>query len=250
MLFDPFKKQFHLPPRLVDLGDGNCRKREVVGEKLEPFSAFDVEITHAAELLRVRFGRVDGGQDDSVIGPNSGALVYWMRVTTLEQDVGFGAHDEEGRAEREDVEALEIHVAAIHDIEGAGLRQKLVEDIDIVHFAAGNADERGDVAVQIQQCVHLDGGFVLSEFGPGKQRKTQVYGGGVQRVQTLFQIYADRIRCIERSCEVDQNLCEVGVDAPVMRIVGVSQSGASHPAVKPHMIEFAAERSQACFYIT
>jgi len=51
-----------------------------------------------------------------------------------------------------------------------------------VYSAAGNADERGDVAVQVQQGVHLDGGFVLSEFGPGKQRKTQVDGGRVQRV--------------------------------------------------------------------
>src|ERR1700674_1475778 len=157
-------------------------------QKLEPLPGFDIKITHAAELLRVHFGGVDGGQDDSVIGSDSGGLVYWMRVATLEQDVGFGAYDEEGRAEREDIQALEIHVAAIHDVECPGLRQNLVEDIDVVHFAAGNADERGDVAVQIQQCVHLDCGFVLSESGPGKQRKTQVDGGRVQRVQTLFQI--------------------------------------------------------------
>ena len=70
-------------------------------------------------------------RDDRVIGSNSGALVYWMRVATLEQDVGFGAHDEEGRAEREDVQALEIHVGAIHDVERPGLRQNLVEDVDI-----------------------------------------------------------------------------------------------------------------------
>ena len=37
--------------------------------------------------------------------------------------------------------------------------------------------------------------------------------------------------------------------APVMRIVGVGQSGAGHPAVKTHMVEFAAQRSQARFYI-
>ena len=62
MLFDPFKEQFYLPPRLVDLGDGKRWKREIVGEKLEPFSCVDIEITHAAELLRVRFDGVDGGE--------------------------------------------------------------------------------------------------------------------------------------------------------------------------------------------
>ena len=47
----------------------------------------------------------------------------------------------------------------------------------------------------------------------------------------------------------DQNLREVGVDAPVMRVVGVGQRGARHPAVKTHMVEFAAQRSQARFYV-
>src|ERR1035437_4656592 len=40
-----------------------------------------------------------------------------MRVAALEHDVGFGTPDEEGRGEREDVEALEIHVAAIHGVD-------------------------------------------------------------------------------------------------------------------------------------
>jgi hypothetical protein len=34
----------------------------------------------------------------------------------LEQDVGFGTHDEEGRAEREDVKPLEIDVAVVDPI--------------------------------------------------------------------------------------------------------------------------------------
>src|ERR1035437_5556195 len=61
------------------------------------------------------------------------------------------------------------------------------------------------------------------------------------RVQTLLQLHADRIRCIERSREANQNLREVGVDPPVMRVVGVGQRGACHPAVKTHMVEFAAQ---------
>jgi hypothetical protein len=212
-----------LPPRLVDLGDGKCRKREVVGEKLEPFSCFDIEIIHAAELLRVRFGGVDGGQDDSVIGSNSGALVYRMRVATLEQDVGFGAHDEEGRAEREDVQALEIHVAAIHDVERPGLRQNLVEDINVVHFAAGNADKRGDIAVQVQQRVHLHRAFVLSKPRPRKQGETEIDGGRIERIEAVGQIDAHRILGMKRSGDTDQVLCEIGEDAPVVSFVGVRQ---------------------------
>jgi hypothetical protein len=62
-----------------------------------------------------------------------------MRVSALDQDIGLGAHNEEGRAKREDVKTLEIHVAAIHDVEGPSLRRNLVEDVDVMHFAVGNA---------------------------------------------------------------------------------------------------------------
>ena len=108
-----------------------------------------------------------------------GRLVHRMRVAALEQDVGLGAHNEEGRAEREDVEALEIHVAAVHDVERTRLRQNLIQHIDVVHFAVCNADKRRDIATQIQERMHLDGSLVPPETSSGKQRKTQVDGGGV-----------------------------------------------------------------------
>jgi hypothetical protein len=66
-----------------------------------------------------------------------------VRVAALEHDVGFRAEDEERRTECEDVETLEIDVAAVHDVDGPGLRQNLVEDVDVMHFSIGNADERG-----------------------------------------------------------------------------------------------------------
>ena len=62
-----------------------------------------------------------------------------MRVAPLEQDVLLGSHDEERRAEGEHEEALEIDVGPIHDVEGAGLGEELVEDVDVVRFASGNA---------------------------------------------------------------------------------------------------------------
>src|ERR1700679_791612 len=127
-----------------------------------------------------------------------------MRVAALEQNVGFCPHDEESCAEGEDVEALEIHIAAIDDVECTGLRQNLVEDFDIVYFAVGNADKRGDIAVQVEQRMHLDRAFVLAELGPRKQRKAQVNGGRIQRVQALIQFDADWVGRVERSRETNQ----------------------------------------------
>src|SRR6266851_753471 len=97
MLLDPFEEQFHLPSRLVDLGDCKCRKHEVVGEKLKPLLRWYVQITYAPQLLGVGFGGVESGQNDRVIRSDSSALVHGMRVAPLEQDVGLGAHHEEGR---------------------------------------------------------------------------------------------------------------------------------------------------------
>ena len=114
----------------MDLRDSKCRKREVVGKKLETFPCWYIQITYASQWVRVGYGGVDGGQDDGVIGSNSGGPVHGMRVAALKQDVGFGAHDEEGRSEREDVKTLEIHVAAVYDVKRSGLRQNLVEDVD------------------------------------------------------------------------------------------------------------------------
>ena len=82
-----------------------------------------------------------------MIGSHAGALVHRKRVTPLEQDILLGAHHEERQAQGEHVESFEIDVAAIHHVEGTGLGQNLVEDVDVVHRAVGNADKRGGICL-------------------------------------------------------------------------------------------------------
>jgi len=179
VLLDPFEEQFHLPARLVDRGDGKCRKCEVVGEKLQPLVGVGVEVADTPQRIRVHFGGLEGGQNDRVIGSDAEGFVHRARIAPLEQDVLLGAYDEERRAQGEYEEPLEIDVAAIQDVERARFRKDLVEDVDVVHGAVGNADKRGDVAMQIQQRVHFDGGLVLAKLGPGEQREAQVDGGRI-----------------------------------------------------------------------
>src|ERR1035438_9934891 len=76
VLLDPFEEQFYLPTGLVDLGDGKCRKCEIVSEKLEAFPGFHVEITDAPERVGVHLGGVERGEDNRVVGSNSSALVH------------------------------------------------------------------------------------------------------------------------------------------------------------------------------
>jgi len=68
------------------LSDGECWKREVVGQELEALPRFHVEITHSAQLIRVSFNGVDGGQNDCVIGSNASSLVHQMRVSALDSE--------------------------------------------------------------------------------------------------------------------------------------------------------------------
>ena len=107
-------------------------------------------------------------------------------------------------------EAFEIDVGPIHDVEGAGLGADLVEDVDVVRFAVGNADKRGDVAVQVQQRVHLHSSLVPAELGPREQREAQVDGGRVQSVEGLIEIYADRIAGVQGPRDANQDLGEIG----------------------------------------
>lgn len=72
------------------------------------------------------------------------------------------------------VEAGEIHVSPVEDIDGAGLEEQIVQDVDIVDFGRCNADNHRNVAVEIQKRMQLDPGFPSAEFGPRKDRETEI----------------------------------------------------------------------------
>ena len=49
---------------------------------------------------------------------------------------------------------------------------------------------------------------------------------------------------------MNEYLREVGVDAPVVCFIGVSQGRTRHPAAKSHVIELAANRPETDFDVT
>jgi hypothetical protein len=63
------------------------------------------------------------------------------------------AHNEEGGAECKDVQALEIHVGAIHDVEGAGLRV-LVAAINSCRFQPCTRARKETPKPTLSICVH------------------------------------------------------------------------------------------------
>ncbi len=74
-------------------------------------------------------------------------------------------------------------------------------------------------------------------------------GRGVQRIETLIQIDADRIARIEWPSDGDQNLRKVGVDSPIASFVGIGQRRARYLAAESHVVELAADGTLSMFRI-
>ena len=108
-------------------------------------------------------------QRDGLVGNDADRPIGRCGVDTLGVQVLLGACDEEGASLMQDVKAREIDVAAIHDVICAGFGDELIQDIDIAGFAIRYADKRRNIAVQVEQRMHLHGCFVAPKFGPGKQ---------------------------------------------------------------------------------
>src|SRR6266566_2944786 len=166
--------------------------------------------------------------------PRRRTSLRWVSCTHISPSISWKT-----RASREG--------APVHHVEGPSLRHDLVEEVHVMHIPAGDADKCGNVAVQVQQGVHLDGGLAPAKLRPRKQRQAQVDGGRIQSVQTLLQIDANRIAGMQRPGDGDQNLREVGVDPPVACFVGISQGRARHLAAESHVVELAADGTKARF---
>jgi hypothetical protein len=66
---------------------------------------------------------------------------------------------------------FEIHVRAVHEVESAGPRHDLVQNVYVVHSALSNADKHGDIATQVQQGAYPDGALCLRTFVRGNNAR-------------------------------------------------------------------------------
>jgi hypothetical protein len=140
-------------------------------------------------------------------------------------------------------------LSIIHHVEGSRFDNQLVEQIDFVVLAVADMDKRRDIASQIQKRVQLDSSFGGTERCPRKHRQAQIDGSGIESVNGVFQVDSKRLLGIEPSRHCDQTLCEIAVDSPVARCVGIGQSVARYRAAKPQVIELGGLRVQTGFDI-
>ncbi len=245
MLLDPFEEQFDLPAAAIELGDGERRKDEVVGQKDQRLSTLRVLEANAPQRVLKAVARVEDSKHNRLVADQPSRAIDRVRVAAAHLEVGLAAGHEVAARPMQPVQTLEIDIAPIHDIERARFGQQSIEDIDFVHLAVADMNKRRNIAAQIEQRVQLDRAFGRTEGRPGKHRQTQIDGGRVQRVHRILQIDAEGFVGVKRPRNRNQALRIIGIDAPVAHRIGVGQSVARHRRAKSQMIELARLRTQA-----
>src|SRR3989304_6243780 len=107
------------------------------------------------------------------------------------------------------IEAIEVQIPTVDDIEGSGFEDQLIEDFDVVDLAMGDNNEAGDTSPEIQESMQFHGAFVSSELGPREKRETEIDRGGVQCISGLIQFDAKGIVGIKTSRTGNKNLGQV-----------------------------------------
>ena len=245
VLLDPPEEELHLPPLLVEQGDALRGKGKIVRQENEFLLVLDVEESDAAEFVGVMLGGVGARQGDGLIGTNPGRFVDGPGIHAAKPQVRLGPRDEKSEAKRKSMKPLEVEIPPIHHVIRSRFGNQFVEDMHVVPLPVCDLDERGDVPPQIQKGVEFDGCLPFAESRPREKRKAQVDRRGVEGVHRMLQFHREGVVDVQPSGGPDQDLGEVGVDAPVAILVGVSQGVPGDPSPNAHVVQLRSDGSQA-----
>src|SRR5215510_3214189 len=145
------------------------------------------------------------------------------------------------------IQTGKIHIPAIHDDVGAGLGNNPIQRLNIMNFAVRDVDKYWDRTLDIDHRVEFHGSFGASKVGPGKQSETQIDCGGVQRVNGSLKVQSEVRIGIEGPCNLNQSLCEIGIDSPVAEFVRISKSGFFDEGSETRVVQLSAMHPQTDF---
>jgi hypothetical protein len=142
----------------------------MIGQKHES-SSLGIAIADATQSFGIGLLGVEDEPLYFLVAEQPRAAIDWPRVHALEFEIGFGAGGEEAGGLMEAVEPLEVEVAAVHDVEGAGLGNQYIEDIDVVQFAVGNVDKTGIAPRKSSSGCSFTAALVLRNLAHGNSDK-------------------------------------------------------------------------------
>ena len=229
--------------------DRERRQREVVGEEAEPLLRLGIDVAHTPQRPRIVASGICGGQADRVIRLHTGREIDRTRRPTPEPHPFLGAGHEERRLVGEAMQAFEIDVPAVHDVDGPGLEHQIVQERHVRGFSFGNLPNGGDRPTEIELRVQFHGGIVSSIAGPRKHRQTEVDDGRVEGIHRVRQVDGEGLIDIERPRGANQAVREVGVDAPVTGLVGVRDRRSGDSRADAQVIKLRLHGAQTRFDI-
>src|SRR6476659_7511474 len=95
--------------------------------------------------------------------------------------------------------------------------------------------------------MHFDGSLGGAEMCPRKDAQAEVDGCGVECVDRLFEFDSKTVLCVELARHFDLTECEILINMPVARFVGVGECAPRDVASNSQMIEFGLVSAQTGF---
>jgi hypothetical protein len=140
---------------MIQLRNGQGGRGEVVGQKDQRFAGLGIAIAGAAERVGIIAPGVKAGRHHGLIKTQTGGFVHRTGVKAGAAEVFLGAGDEKGGALVEAMQAGEVQIAAILDVERASLPSQLVKDIHVVNTARRDNDDGGKLPCSIRSVCSL-----------------------------------------------------------------------------------------------
>lgn len=127
---------------------------------------------------------------DDLVGLKALRFVHGLGIKATETKIAFGPDHEEGLGLIEMIETIEVQIAPVEKVNGPGLDEEIVEQVDFVDLAMGYEDNRGNAASQVHEGMKFDGSFAFSEMRPGEKRQAEIDGSCIEGINGLFQFEA------------------------------------------------------------
>ena len=247
--FDPFEEEFDLPSRLVELGYGERRDLQVVGEEDEMLGRLCIEVAHSAQRVRevgCCFGK---RRTPNLIAENTLQAIPRERPMTGKAKIAFGASDEEGACQNDTSKPSKVHVAAIHHIEGSRFEEQVVEQVKIGLAGSRDVDAGRDRASQIELGMHLDPGLGASEICPWEETQREIDGGGVEGINRVLQFQSKILSGVKDARLAHESFGKIFPESPVPLLVGIGQGGLGNSLSKTKMVESFASGVETGGYV-
>src|SRR5688572_20505179 len=142
MLLDPSKKEFYLPTTSIELSNRESGQEKVVCEKHQTFLACHIEVTHSAKPLGIATPGDRIVEHDDLIALQAGLFVHLLGVKPPTVETFLGPRHKECSRLMHAVESSKIYISTVHQVNGPGFPDQLIEDVDLVNLSA-----RGDSSV-------------------------------------------------------------------------------------------------------